>query len=53
MLFVVLTGGAVAISPLSLAMVLSLPAVCVAARTTRQPGDPLAEKSRKPQPQAS
>jgi len=30
MLFVVLTGGAVAISPLSLAMVLPLPAVCVA-----------------------
>jgi len=31
MLFVVLTGAAVAISPLSLAMVLPLPAVCVAA----------------------
>ena len=30
MLFVVLIGGAVAISPLSLAMVLPLPAVCVA-----------------------
>jgi len=30
MLFVVLTGAAVAISPLSLAMVLPLPAVCVA-----------------------
>src|SRR6266496_817185 len=30
MLFVVLTGGAVAISPLSLAMVLPLPAVCLA-----------------------
>jgi hypothetical protein len=30
MLFVVLTGGAVAISPLSLAMVLPLPAICVA-----------------------
>jgi MFS family permease len=30
MLFVVLTGGAIAISPLSLAMVLPLPAVCVA-----------------------
>ena len=30
LLFVVLTGGAVAISPLSLAMVLPLPAVCVA-----------------------
>ena len=30
MLFVVLTGGAVAVSPLSLAMVLPLPAVCVA-----------------------
>ena len=30
MLFVVLTGGAVAISPLSLAMVLPLAAVCVA-----------------------
>jgi MFS family permease len=30
MLFVVLTGGAVAISPLSLAMVLPLPAVCAA-----------------------
>jgi MFS family permease len=31
MLFVVLTGGAIAISPLSLAMVLPLAAVCVAA----------------------
>ncbi|MGD0064669.1 MAG: MFS transporter [Streptosporangiaceae bacterium] len=30
MLFVVLTGGAVAISPLSLAMILPLPAVCLA-----------------------
>jgi hypothetical protein len=30
MLFVVLTGGAIAISPLSLAMVLPLPAICVA-----------------------
>ena len=30
MLFVVLTGGAIAISPLSLAMVLPLPAVCLA-----------------------
>ncbi len=30
MLFVVLTGGAIAISPLSLAMVLPLPAVCAA-----------------------
>jgi len=30
MLFVVLTGGSIAISPLSLAMVLPLPAVCVA-----------------------
>ena len=30
MLFVVLTGGAIAISPLSLAMVLPLPAMCVA-----------------------
>jgi predicted MFS family arabinose efflux permease len=30
MLFVVVTGGAVAISPLSLAMVLPLPAVCLA-----------------------
>jgi predicted MFS family arabinose efflux permease len=30
MLFVVLTGGAVAISPLSLAMVLPLPAICLA-----------------------
>ena len=30
MLFVVLTGGAVAISPLSLAMVLPLPVICVA-----------------------
>ena len=30
MLFVVLTGGAVAISPLSLAMVLPLPAICAA-----------------------
>jgi predicted MFS family arabinose efflux permease len=30
MLFVVITGGAVAISPLSLAMVLPLPAVCLA-----------------------
>jgi len=30
MLFVVLTGGAVAVSPLSLAMVLPLPAVCLA-----------------------
>jgi predicted MFS family arabinose efflux permease len=30
MLFVVVTGGAIAISPLSLAMVLPLPAVCVA-----------------------
>src|SRR6201998_3380963 len=30
MLFVVLTGGAIAVSPLSLAMVLPLPAVCVA-----------------------
>jgi predicted MFS family arabinose efflux permease len=30
MLFVVLTGGAVAISPISLAMVLPLPAICVA-----------------------
>jgi predicted MFS family arabinose efflux permease len=30
MLFVVLTGGAVAVSPLSLAMILPLPAVCVA-----------------------
>jgi predicted MFS family arabinose efflux permease len=30
LLFVVLTGGAVAISPLSLAMVLPLPAICVA-----------------------
>ena len=30
MLFVVLTGGAVAISPLSLAMVLPLAAICVA-----------------------
>jgi predicted MFS family arabinose efflux permease len=30
LLFVVLTGGAVAISPLSLAMVLPLPAVCLA-----------------------
>jgi MFS family permease len=30
MLFVVLTGGTIAISPLSLAMVLPLPAVCVA-----------------------
>jgi MFS family permease len=30
MLFVVLAGGAMAISPLSLAMVLSLPAVCLA-----------------------
>jgi predicted MFS family arabinose efflux permease len=30
MLFVVLTGGAIAVSPLSLAMVLPLPAVCLA-----------------------
>ena len=30
MLFVVLTGGAIAISPLSLAMVLPLPAICLA-----------------------
>jgi MFS family permease len=30
MLFVVLTGGAIAISPLSLAMVLPLPAICAA-----------------------
>jgi MFS family permease len=30
MLFVVLTGGSIAISPLSLAMVLPLPAICVA-----------------------
>src|SRR5262249_57602933 len=30
LLFVVLTGGAIAISPLSLAMVLPLPAVCLA-----------------------
>jgi predicted MFS family arabinose efflux permease len=30
MLFVVLTGGAVAVSPLSLAMVLPLPAICLA-----------------------
>jgi MFS family permease len=30
MLFVVLTGGAVAISPLSLAMILPLPAICLA-----------------------
>ena len=30
MLFVVLTGAAIAVSPLSLAMVLPLPAVCVA-----------------------
>src|SRR5205807_3686768 len=30
MMFVVLTGGAIAISPLSLAMVLPLPAVCAA-----------------------
>jgi MFS family permease len=30
LLFVVLTGGAIAISPLSLAMVLPLPAICVA-----------------------
>jgi len=30
MLFVVLTGGAIAVSPLSLAMILPLPAVCVA-----------------------
>jgi predicted MFS family arabinose efflux permease len=30
MLFVVLTGGAIAVSPLSLAMVLPLPAVCIA-----------------------
>jgi predicted MFS family arabinose efflux permease len=30
MLFVVLTGGAVAISPLSLALILPLPAICVA-----------------------
>ena len=30
MLFVVLTGAAIAISPLSLAMVLPLPAVCIA-----------------------
>jgi predicted MFS family arabinose efflux permease len=33
MLFVVLTGAAIAISPLSLAMVLPLPAVCVASFT--------------------
>jgi predicted MFS family arabinose efflux permease len=33
MLFVVLTGAAVAISPLSLAMILPLPAVCVASFT--------------------